>query len=113
LASSPEFSCGTSFDEQIPNCIDFDKVMVLKSKISNYSKFWGVLNIEIIRQDTKSTESCTPQNYPDCKILSLMNENAEGISVSNFISLCRRSSIMQDPYNYCEVAKILITYNEN
>ena len=48
LANSPEFSCGEAFKGKKTNCIDADKVMMLKERIDKYSDFWDVKNIEII-----------------------------------------------------------------
>ena len=45
LANSPEFSCGGSFGNLRTNCIDADKVMMLRERISNYENFWDVENI--------------------------------------------------------------------
>ena len=36
LANSPEFSCENAFENLGTNCVDFDKVMVLKQNISKY-----------------------------------------------------------------------------
>mgnify|MGYP005630153385 FL=1 len=60
LSNSPEFNCAESFGDQMTNCIDFDKAMVLKSRASNYSSFWGVKNIEILRLNNSLTGMCTP-----------------------------------------------------
>ena len=47
LAESPEFSCGSSYGTGRVNCVDFDKVIVLKDKINDYKNFWGVEDIRI------------------------------------------------------------------
>ena len=108
ISNSPEFNCGESFGDQMTNCIDFDKAMVLKSKASNYSSFWGIENIEIIRLNSSLTEICTPQTYPNCRNLRLLSDEITGNFISTFITLCRRDSFNGNPYNQCEIAKLLI-----
>ena len=63
LANSPEFSCGNAFGNIRINCIDADKVIMLKEGITNYDKFWGVENIEIRKIYPKTTDkTCTLEN---------------------------------------------------
>jgi len=113
LANSPEFSCGSSFETQISNCIDFDKTMVLISKKENYRNFWEISNIEIIRINSPYTEECTTSNYPTCGNLKILSNDDSGIYLETFISLCKRSSYQGNPYSECEIAKLLIGYDEN
>src|SRR3989344_1876541 len=47
LANSPEFSCGESFGTRKTDCVDADKVMILKENEEKYQGFWGASNIEI------------------------------------------------------------------
>src|SRR3989304_7468413 len=48
VADSSEFSCQNAFFGQtITNCIDTDKVMALKERISTFSGFWGIDGLEI------------------------------------------------------------------
>lgn len=47
LANSPEFSCGESYGGKRINCVDADKVMMLKQNINKYENFWGVSDIKI------------------------------------------------------------------
>jgi len=40
IANSPEFSCGESFGTAKIDCVDFDKIIVFRDMVSDYSKFW-------------------------------------------------------------------------
>lgn len=109
LANSPEFSCGNSFESGMSNCIDSDKIMVLKDSITKYSGFWEVSNI-IIRR-ASGTEACTRGNYDTCGYIDLYSKGFEGmIPVENFITLCRKVSKEGIVQNSCEIAKLII-YN--
>ncbi|MFH1586142.1 MAG: hypothetical protein ABIB79_05225 [archaeon] len=111
LANSPEFSCGEAFDTNEINCIDADKVMILKENIAKYSGFWGgVSNIEIRKISPKSIE-CTQKNYPDCEIIRL-RLGITGTYVGNFVSLCRKDALENEIYNKCELAQLMVSYEE-
>ena len=113
IANSPEFSCGCSFgNKEKLNCIDADKVMMLKERIGKYDDFWGDLSIEIRKVYPENSEKiCDFDNYPDCNIIRLSNE-ISGYDLSNFISLCRKESVNGEVEDRCELAKIMISYNE-
>ncbi|MBU2615493.1 MAG: hypothetical protein KKC19_00115 [Nanoarchaeota archaeon] len=104
LADSPEFSCGSAFGTSKSNCVDFDKVMSLSEISDRYSSFWGVEGINIRRIYPAIEGVCTTENYPDCGEINLFSE--EGVGVSNFISLCRKS----EQGNVCDVARITVYY---
>lgn len=108
IANVPEFSCGGAFGNDRIDCIDADKVMILKENIEEYKDFWGVENVEIIRISSESTELCTMANYPECGIIRLFDK--EAIGVSNFASLCRKDSVFGESYDACEVAKVIVSY---
>ena len=112
LANSPEFSCGFSFDETKPACIDADKVMMLKeSHISKYDNFWGVSNIEIRKIYPKANTEimCNVKNYPNCNIIRIREKEITGTGqAKNFVSLCRKESFEGEIYNKCELAIIII-----
>lgn len=114
VANSPEFSCGRSFGTGKINCIDTDKVMMLKQSSEKYSKFWGnnVANIEIRRIYPANTQKeCTLNNYPDCDIIKLYSKDITGNSIWNFVSLCRKElSEEGNTYDKCELGKIFISY---
>jgi len=113
LASSPEFSCGSSFGTEKTDCIDLDKVMALKENIRDYEKFWGVSDIEIRRIYPKDEREviCTLENYPNCNLITLMN-NKKGYDVSNFVALCRKEEYKGIVIDKCEIGKLIIRYEE-
>jgi hypothetical protein len=111
LANSPEFSCGDVYGNQKTDCIDADKVMMLKENIGKYIDFWGVSNIEIRRiyPINKGIE-CTTLNYPNCDTIKLINKSASGYDKSNFVALCRMEKYHDEVVNKCEMAKIIVRY---
>jgi hypothetical protein len=112
LANSPEFSCGESFGSLV-NCIDADKVMVLKDNIGDYKDFWGVKNLELrkIYPAISGEVECNKANYPDCNIIKVYNI-AGGIEVSNFVTLCTKQSADSRVYDKCEVARLYVSYDK-
>lgn len=113
LASSPEFSCENAFRFGEIDCVDFDKVMVLRESISNYNKFWGVADIEITKIYPEKTGECTYMTYPHCKTLKIYSENVDKKpAVSNFVALCRKEVINEEVMEICEVGKINIMYED-
>ncbi|MFH1608230.1 MAG: hypothetical protein ABIA78_03785 [archaeon] len=114
LANSPEFSCGESFGTLKTNCIDADKIMMLKEDIVKYVNFWGVSNIEVrkIYPKTEGEVLCSTGNYSDCNIIRLFPKEVAGFDVDNFVSLCGKESSESGVYNKCELAKIMISYEE-
>jgi len=108
LANSPEFSCEGAFGNRI-NCIDADKVIVLKDSISKYSGFWGVSNI-IIRKTTNSSIECNIGNYENCGYIDVFSRGAQGYPVENFITLCKKSSNQEKTYDNCEISKLVVYY---
>lgn len=113
IANSPEFSCGSAFETSKTNCIDADKVMMLKKNIEKYENFWDVSNIEIRKIYPVEDEiSCTLGNYPDCNFIQLYSKEISGVGVSNFVSLCRKENSGEEIYNKCELAKIIVFYED-
>ena len=113
LANSPEFSCGNAFKSKKTNCIDADKVMMLKENINKYSDFWDVENIEIRRIHPVSNHvECTLETYPNCSIIKI-RDSPISAEFSNFVSLCRKASLDGEVYDKCEIAKLMVSYNEN
>lgn len=112
IANSPEFACGTSFGgSERTNCVDADKVMMLKDEIRKYNDFWGVKNIEIRRLyplDKREIDcDLTKGTYPNCGIINLKNiEITSGYS--NYVSLCRKEASQNGYYDLCELAIITI-----
>jgi len=112
LANSPEFSCGNGFGTNRVNCVDADKVMVLKESIEKYIDFWGVSNIEIrkIYPKIDSEIICDIGNYPNCNVIKMRSKEGSGTDLSNFVSLCRKESFEGEIYDKCELAKIMVSY---
>ena len=112
IANSPEFSCEEMFGKRKSNCIDEDKVMMLRQEINKYNGFWGVSGIKIrtIYPKQQNDVICTLFNYPNCNVIQLFGED-KGYGTSNFVSLCRKES-SNESYNYnkCELAKIIVNY---
>ncbi len=113
LANSPEFSCGEAFGGARTNCIDFDKIMVLKQDIKKYGNFWGVSNIEIRKVENRGQDvSCSLTNYPVCNVLKLIENSSQGYDYSNFVALCWKENSQGNLYDKCEVAKLIVRYRE-
>ncbi len=113
IANSPEFSCGNAYGTGSVNCIDMDKLMIVKDK-SEYFNFWDVSGIEI-RNTYPSFEEdiiCDSSNYPNCNLLKLTNEDFKGTAVSNFVSLCHIESMEGMPSTKCNIGKIIIGYEQ-
>lgn len=112
IANSPEFSCGNSFGSSKSNCIDLDKVMMLKENSERYGDFWGVSGIEIrvTSADNKFSGEveCTPRNYPECNYLKI--GSPEGFDYSNYVALCRKESYGSYIGEKCDVGKIIVRY---
>ena len=111
LANSPEFSCGNAFGSSRTNCIDFDKIMVLKDKSNQYSNFWGVAKIEVRKiYPDMGNILCDNTNYPNCGVVSILDK---GVNIqpasSNFVTLCRKEAIGTRIYDKCELAVLMIS----
>lgn len=109
LSNSPEFSCGEAFGTTRVNCVDLDKVMVLKQNIEKYKNFWDVENIEIRKiypVEGGGEILCNSENYPNCNIIKLISDSEEGVGIANFVSLCRK----EDGRDKCELGKIIVIY---
>jgi hypothetical protein len=108
LANSPEFSCGNAFGAKA-NCIDFDKIMVLKD-MEDYSNFWGAAKIEIRKIFPSGNVSCNFKNYPDCEIVNVLDREVNSLPPSsNFVSLCRKEKNERIIYNKCELALLMVS----
>ena len=117
LANSPEFSCGEAYGTQKTDCIDEDKVMMLKENIGKYTGFWGVSNIEIRRIYPKNNGiNCTLSNYPHCDTITLIEKSGLksnlGYDKSNFVALCRKEKYKNEVVNKCEMARLIVRYEE-
>jgi hypothetical protein len=113
LASSPEFSCGEVYGTPRTDCIDLDKVMMLKENIDKYSNFWGSSNIEIRKIYPKNNgTSCTRSIYPECDVIKLIEKPISGYDMSNFVALCRKEVDKGEIVTKCEMGQIIIRYEE-
>lgn len=113
LANSPEFSCGDVFGNQKTDCIDEDKVMMLKENVGKYLDFWGVTNIEIRRIYPENRNiTCTVSNYPNCDTIRLISKSNAGYDKSNFVALCRKEIYKGEVVNRCEMGQIIVRYEE-
>ena len=112
LANSPEFACGGAFGTSKVDCVDADKVMALKQNSAIYEGFWGISNIEILKIYPASEENieCNIITYPNCNFIQIKEGELTGYSVSNFVSLCRKESFEGSPYNKCELARLMVSY---
>lgn len=114
LASSPEFSCGEVYGTPKTDCVDLDKVMMLKQNIAKYSNFWGVSNIIINTTYPlrgKKIAECTTANYPNCTFINLFG-TMKGYDVSNYVALCRKEIDKNEIVTKCEMGQIIIRYEE-
>jgi len=114
LANSPELSCGEYFGSAKVDCIDMDKFIILKQEMQKYRNFWGseIQNVELVVLYPQSEEKlCTLGNYPNCNDLKLMNYPT-GVSEENYVLACRNENLAEEVYSKCEIAKLLVTYEE-
>jgi hypothetical protein len=112
LANSPEFSCEDAFGKNKINCIDSDKLIILRENIKNYEDFWGVSNIEVRKIFPKTDEKiCTLSTYPNCNVIRLLSKDVSGFDASNFVILCRKNNQGGEPYDKCEIAKMLVSFS--
>jgi len=111
LANSPEFSCENAFGSNRVNCVDADKVMMLKDEISKYADFWGVADIQIRKiYPNEGDVECTLTNYRNCGVIKLLSKNVNLLpATSNFISLCKKDIYEGDFYDKCELAKLIVS----
>lgn len=109
IANSPEFACGKSLGESRTNCIDEDKVMILKNRIENYKNFWGVSSITI-RKIYPENENviCNKGDYPDCDTIKVLE--GTGTEIANYVALCRKENDGSKIYNKCELAQISASF---
>lgn len=114
LANSPEFSCGEYFGTAMVDCVDLDKIIILKQNIEEYNNFWSdVENIKIdIVYPEKNKEECTIQNYPNCNSINLFDREG-GIPARNFVLACRKERLSEEMHNKCEIAEVSVVYTSS
>src|SRR4030042_1119330 len=110
LANSPEFSCGNSFGAK-SGCVDFDKLMVLKDRMNEYSELWGVAKIEVRKiYPDEGNISCNEETYPDCGVIKILDKRVNSApAISNFVSLCRKEVGEKMIYDKCELARLMVS----
>lgn len=106
ISTTSEFSWTR---EDCSSCIDMDKVLMLKERES-YKGFWkGVPLLQIERVYPKyEAQECTTQNYPECNVISIIEEEKNLVARSSFVSLCRYEPI--ENYYKCELGKVRMAY---
>ncbi len=118
IANSPEFSCGTAYGIQRSNCVDFDKVMIVKNNLWKYEDFWGISNLEImiIHDDFRGRDGitpCTMENYPNCNNIVLIDKPISGNDISSFVTICRKENLgHSEPEELCRLGKIFVRYEK-
>lgn len=116
LSNSPEFFCENAFGGSQTNCIDLDKVMMLKENINKYSRenFWDVGGIEIENiyplNKGERYEECSSHNYPDCNLIDVFSDrvNQSAGSHSNFVTLCRKRSTERGVEDKCSIGRVIV-----
>ena len=112
LADSPELKWSAS-TASCDNCIDFDKALALKGRISSgsaYKDFWGndIGGIRIQMVYPLKNGECTNHNYPNCKTLTLFNKSEEFSYSGNYVSVCRHEK-ENGGYFRCDLGKIEVS----
>ena len=112
LSSSSEFSCAN----EDRYCIDTDKLLILQEK-EIYKEFWPVAFITVRKLDGKPEEKeCTNENYPDCNIYKVYENNKieyKGSGIGSYTALCRYEKISGYPTKICDIGKLIIGYETN
>ena len=106
MAGTPEFSW-TATD--CASCVDFDKALVLKERKS-YKDFWRNINYLQIKRVYPSYRDieCAKGIYPECDIVTIIDEKTNTITHSAFVSLCRYKA--EKDFSVCELGKIIIGF---
>lgn len=106
ITGTPEF-IWTSF-EDCSSCVDFDKIFMIKNRTA-YQGFWEeIALLKVSRIHPKySIDECTPQSYPRCNSITLVEK--EGFqSYESFVSLCRFDDA--DKATRCEIGKVIMGF---
>lgn len=99
LASTPEFASSAC-----SNCIDLDKVFILKSR-NSYKGFWNLDFLQIEKVFPTSKGECEKSNYPQCSKITLIPKEEFGSPSNAFVSLCYFEQ-QQGGYVKCELGRI-------
>ncbi len=106
ITGTPEFVW--SGFEHCSSCVDFDKIFMIKNRTA-YQDFWKeIALLKISRVYPKySTDECTPQSYPRCNSITLVErEGFQGYE--SFVSLCRFDE--SDKATRCEIGKVIMGF---
>jgi hypothetical protein len=105
LANSPEFTCGSAFGGKRSNCVDYDKLGVLKDNIWKYEDFWGVKNVELMVL------------YPagifrgiESESIVLVEGPVTGKSTSSFVTVCKKQILNNKIQNVCTLGRLFVWY---
>jgi hypothetical protein len=112
IADSPELGWASS-TSSCDNCIDLDKALSLKERISSgssYKDFWGadISSIRIRLIYPQKNGECNKVNYPNCKTITLFNKTEDFHYVGSYVSLCRHDE-KKGGYFKCELGKIEVS----
>lgn len=113
IANSPELSCGGAYEENRMNCIDLDKVLVLKESSDKYKNFWDVDKLEIRKIYSEGGVGgeieCNRGNYPNCNIITLI-KNDESPDRHGFVALCRKEKYNEKIVTKCELGIVVVGF---
>ena len=107
LAGTAEFSCGKGKE----NCVDFDKIMVLKNR-QVYDGFWpsDISSIKVYKIYPKYRQvECSTSNFDNCSFIVVYDKNVKNErAYSRFVSICREENIQDYHIEKCELGKIVV-----
>jgi hypothetical protein len=110
LANAPEFACGKYFGNERINCVDLDKLILVKDRKNDYKNFWGISNVEVrIIYPDEDEILCTQDNYPNCNVINLMDEELAA-SESNFVAACKKVKEGTKTFDKCEIGIMSLAY---
>jgi hypothetical protein len=110
MSATGEFAYSSAGD--CAACVDLDKILVLKEKES-YQGFWkSIALLQVVRVYPVFGENgeveCTRENYPDCDVITVVEENKNFRSHSAFVALCRYDEL--GSHDRCELGKIIMAF---
>jgi len=108
MSGSAEFSFTSGGD--CSACIDLDKVLMLKERAS-YKGFWkniALLQVTRVYPVYGNGIECTRENYPNCDVITLVDEDKNFRAHKAFVALCRYEE--SEDYNKCELGKIIMAF---
>lgn len=106
ITGTPEFIWSSW--EDCASCVDLDKVFIIKDRVS-YQGFWNDIPLlKVSRVYPKyDTEECTPESYPRCNSITLVQK--EGYEAyESYVSLCRYDGA--DGEIRCELGKVIMGF---